>query len=123
MESRAWEFVAALLRDPDRLRVGLERMIEEEREGLRGDPGREIKAGLDKITEVDRKRGTFQDMAAEGLITFEELRSKLAELGEAREVVEKELEALRSRRRRVEEIGAGPGRATEFLRRDGAGGA
>jgi hypothetical protein len=48
------EFVSALLRDPDRLRAGLERMIEEEREELRGDPGREIQSGPDKIAEVDR---------------------------------------------------------------------
>ena len=33
---------------------------------------------LDKLAEADRKRSGFQDMAAEGLINFEELREKLA---------------------------------------------
>ena len=41
-------------------------------------------------------------MAAEGLITFVELRTKLVELAEARQTVEKELEALQHRRERIE---------------------
>ena len=43
-------------------------------------------------------------MAAEGLITFEELRTKLAELEETRELAERELETLRGRQDRVEEM-------------------
>lgn len=77
-------------------------MIEEEREGLGDDPKREAKAWLDKLAETDRKRSAFQDMAAEGLITFDELRAKLVELAETRETAEKELEALQHRRERIE---------------------
>jgi hypothetical protein len=43
-------------------------------------------------------------MAAEGLITFEELRSKLAMLGEARKTAERELEVLGSRRQEIEAL-------------------
>ncbi len=86
------------------MREGLERMLEEEREGLNGDSEQEINGWLDKLAEADRKRGAFQDMAAEGLVTFEELRTKLAELEPAREVVETKLKALRSRQGRVEEM-------------------
>ncbi|MDQ4105611.1 MAG: hypothetical protein M3157_00330 [Actinomycetota bacterium] len=64
----------------------------------------EVNAWSDKLAEVDRKKGTFQDMAAEGLLTFEELRIKLAELEKIRAVAEKEIEALRRCRGRVEEI-------------------
>jgi hypothetical protein len=38
LEADVWEWVADLLTDPERLRVGLERMIDEEQRGLRGDP-------------------------------------------------------------------------------------
>ncbi len=51
---------------------------------MRGDPDQQAKVGADKIAEVDRKRARFRDMAAEGLITFAELRTKLAELDECR---------------------------------------
>ena len=59
---------------------------------------------LAKLSEVDRKRSGFQDMAAEGLITFDELRAKLASLEEIRETVERELEALGARREHLERL-------------------
>ena len=40
---------------------------------------------LRKLAEVDRARGCFQDMAAEGLITFKELCIKLDGLEETRQ--------------------------------------
>ena len=93
-----------LLKDPERLRAGLEETIEEERKGLRGDPERETKAWLEKLAETDRKRSGFQDMAVEGLITFDELRAKLAALEETRETAQRELEAFDKRREKIEEL-------------------
>jgi DNA repair ATPase RecN len=102
VEPTVWKFVSSLLKDPKRIRESLDAMIEEERAGVRDDPERETKTWLDKLAEADRKRSTFQDMAAEGLITFDELRAKLVELDETRETVGKELEALQHRRERIE---------------------
>ena len=103
-EARVWEFVSGLLRDPERLRIGLEEMIERERAGSRGDPEREIAFWLEKAAEADRKRAGFQDMAAEGLITLDELRAKLAGLVETRKAAEAEMEHLRGRLERVEAL-------------------
>ena len=55
-------------------------MIEAERAGMRGDPEAEALAWLDKIAALDNKRSRYQDMAAEGHITFDELGAKLQEL-------------------------------------------
>jgi len=104
IEPAVWEFVSGLLKDPERLREGLEAMIEHEREGLRGDPEQEAKAWINKLAELDRKRSGFQDMAAEGLITFDELRAKLAALEEARETAQRELKTLSQYRERVQEL-------------------
>lgn len=66
------------MKDPEQLRVDLERMVTLEREGMRGGSEREAKAWAEKLAdEVDRKRSGFQNLAAEGLITFDELRAKL----------------------------------------------
>lgn len=43
-------------------------------------------------------------MAAEGLITFNELRAKLADLQKMRETAERELEALRNQEEHLEEL-------------------
>jgi hypothetical protein len=93
-----WALVSGLLKNPDRLRVGLERLIAEERRASRGNPKREEAAWARKLTEVDRKRGAYQDQQAEGLITLDELRAKLAALEETRSVALTELEALRGAR-------------------------
>jgi site-specific DNA recombinase len=96
-EALVREFVLNLLKDPNRLREGLKRMIERESNRSHGDPEHEAKRWSRRLAEIDTKRARFQDMAAEGLITFDELRAKLADLDEARKTAEQELETLRKR--------------------------
>jgi hypothetical protein len=98
VEPRVWEFVSGLLKDPERLRAGLQEMIERKRDGLMGDPNREVRAWAEKLADTDRKRARFQDMAAEGLIDFDELRAKLITLEETRDTAQRELSALETRR-------------------------
>ncbi len=91
LEPAVWRLVSGLLLDPDRLRAGLDEMIEREREELRGDPDHQAKVWAEKLAEVGRKRASYQDMAAEGLITFDELRVRLEQLEETRKVADWEL--------------------------------
>jgi site-specific DNA recombinase len=104
VEPAVWGLISDLLKDPHLLRTDLERMIDEERRGWRGDTESEVKAWLEKLTEADRQRERAQDLAIQGLLDYGELRAKLAALAETRETAEKELEALRMRRQRVEEL-------------------
>jgi hypothetical protein len=104
VEADVWQFVCGLLQDPQRLREGLDRMIERERAGMHGDPEQEARVWLERLAEAERKRSGFQDMAAEGLITFDELRTKLAALEETRTTAQRELESLSLRRERLAEL-------------------
>jgi len=103
-EPAVWGLVCGVLSDPEQLRADLEKMIELERDGARGDPDSEAKAWLARLAEADRKRARFQDMAAEGLIDFDELRAKLAALEEVRETARGELTALGAHRERLAEL-------------------
>ncbi len=70
--------VSDLMKDPEQFREDLETMIELERwGGRRGDPDREAKAWLEKLTEADRMRKNYQEMAVKGLMTFDELAQEL----------------------------------------------
>jgi hypothetical protein len=51
---------------------------------MRGDPEAEAMIWRGRITTLDSKRSRYQDMAAEGHITFEELGAKLQGLGKDR---------------------------------------
>jgi site-specific DNA recombinase len=104
LEEPVWDLVSGLLKDPGRLRAGLERLIEEERRSTRDDPNKEAQTWAKKLAEVDRKRGAYQDQQAEGLITLDELRGKLAALEERRSVALAELESIRGRREYMERL-------------------
>jgi site-specific DNA recombinase len=104
LEPEVWDFVSNLLKTPDLLQAGLERLIEEERNATRGNPNREAEVWAKKLVEVDRKRSAYQDQQAEGLITLDELRSKLAALEDTRSTARRELDALKEHRKRIEHL-------------------
>ena len=66
VEPRVWNLVAGLLKDPERLKSGLEEMIEQERAGLRGDPNQEAKSWLERLAEVYEERRGYLRLAAKG---------------------------------------------------------
>jgi site-specific DNA recombinase len=96
-ELTVWSFVTSLLLNQETLREGLDEMIERERGDNHGNPKEEAAAWLDQLSDVERRRASFQDMAAEGLITFDELRAKLEALEEARQTARRELAAIEGR--------------------------
>lgn len=104
LEDSVRRFVSDMLKDPERLRADLERAVEYERRSMRGDPGLEARARADELAEVERKRSGFKDMAAEKLITLDELRAKLAGLEETRRIAERGLGALRGRHEALEAL-------------------
>jgi site-specific DNA recombinase len=106
VEAQVWGVVSGLLKDPKQLRADLDKMIELERSSRHGEPEREQKTWLDRIAEVDHKRARYQEMAANDLITFDELRARLAQLDTTRRIAERELEALQNHKERITELEA-----------------
>ena len=104
VEPMVWDFVSSLLKEPERVRAGLEAMIEQEREGLRGDPDSEVKMWHEKLAEVDEERRGYQRLAAKGLMTDEELDRALAELEQTHGTARRELESLSQRREKIVEL-------------------
>ena len=104
VEPRVWDLISGLLKQPERLKAGLEEMIEQERAGLRGDPDQEAKTWLEKLSEVDQERRGYLRLAARGRLTDEELDEALAELEATRETAEKELRSIRARREVLEAL-------------------
>ena len=96
IEAEVWNAVRVLLSDPERLRSDLDRMIEMKRETHRGNPRREMDMWLEKRAEADRKGAKFQHAYAEDAISLEDLKARLGELEELRELAQRELETLRS---------------------------
>jgi site-specific DNA recombinase len=104
LETRVWNEVSDLMKSPDTLMADLERMIELERQDKRGDPDREAKVWLDKLAGVDQERRGYLKLAATGRMSDEDLDEALVELEEARTSAQRELEALKHYRERIEEL-------------------
>jgi site-specific DNA recombinase len=103
-EAAVWELISGLLKDPERLRVGLEEMIEQERAAMRGNPDREAASWLERLSEVEQERRGYLRLAAKGHMTDEELDEELAELEEIRRAAERELRAIQGRIEALEEL-------------------
>jgi hypothetical protein len=104
LENEVWNFASSLLKDPVKVRAGVESLIRQEQSIGCSDPEREARLWTEKLTEASTMRTRYQEMAAKGLITFEELGVRLRELEETRKTAEAELSTLRNTQRWVEEL-------------------
>ncbi|MDQ5830506.1 MAG: hypothetical protein M3324_11760, partial [Actinomycetota bacterium] len=105
IEGQIWETVSQILTDPEQLRADLEEMMDRERQSsLRGDPQLEKKAWMDKLAETDCMRSGYQEQAAKGLMTLDELAARLRELEGTRRAAELELAILEDRRETMEQL-------------------
>ena len=96
--------MGGILKDPEQLRADLDAMIELERKNMRGNPDKEAQLWADKLAEVHHRRVRYQEMAADDLITLNELRARLTELDDTRKTAERELDALHNHREYLDEL-------------------
>ncbi len=86
-----------LLKDPERIQAGLDRLKEEERTSVGRDPGRDAEFWSKRMAEAEVERRGYHKLAARGHMSDEELAAALSDLDESREAAERELETARAR--------------------------
>jgi hypothetical protein len=101
LEHRVRESVMTLFQSPGRIEALVEERLATERER---DPYKETEAWTKLLDKIKSKRSNYQDQQAAGLMTIAELKERLERLDEERAVAERELEVLRSRQERIEEL-------------------
>jgi site-specific DNA recombinase len=104
VEPVVWDFISGLLKDPERIRAGMEALIEQEQAVSPRDADEQAAVWAKKLAECDQLRGAYQDQQAAGFMTLEELGSKLEGLEETRRTVRAELAALEAGKERVSEL-------------------
>ncbi len=102
LEQKVWGWVSSFLKEPEIMRIGLERAIADR---VGEDRGQRLVAEravwINKLEEADTLRRGYQKQAAEGLMTLFELREVLGGLEAQRKRAQENLAALE---RRVEEL-------------------
>ena len=71
---------------------------------MRGDPEREVKTWLEKLSEADNLRAGYQEQAARGLMTLDELAARLKDLEEQHKTARRELVGARNRAGELEQL-------------------
>jgi len=104
LEARVWDELCSILTNPEKLRAGLEEMIERERKAMTGDPAKDAARLKKRLQKLADTRSRYQQMAAEGLIDFEELRARLAEVERERTDTEAALGTVQGRTERLERL-------------------
>src|SRR5215203_4057950 len=104
VEPMIWEFISDLLKNPELIRAGMNALIERKRAAKSREAGEEAAVWVKNLAECARLRSAYQDQQAAGLMTLEELGSKLKDLEGTRKLAQAELTVLEVQEERVEEL-------------------
>jgi Recombinase zinc beta ribbon domain len=98
------EFVVGVLSDPDTIRRGLDALVQRGLDEGQTNPEALAETLTEKLTDNARLRRAYQDQQAAGLMTLEELASRLEELETTRKALEAELEAVERSKRKAKDL-------------------
>src|SRR5215203_2646455 len=104
LEPLVREFVVGVLSDPDTTRRGLEALVQRELDEGQRNPEVLSEALTEKLSDNARLRRAYQDQQAAGLMTLEELASRLEELKDTRKGLEAELRAVERTKQKVMDL-------------------
>ena len=115
VEERVRKVVLDLVRRPEVIREQVEKEIERERERLKS-PERQRAGWIEEISKIGRKRDAYVEMRADGDITKEEFRQKVAVLDARKVTAERELATLDHVTERVKFLDTLPDLIEEYIR-------
>jgi len=103
-EAAVWDFVSSILKDPDRLRSGLDEMLAQEQATLGRNPGEEEKAWLKKLADTERQKDRLVDLYLDRKLDKKRYEAKASELDRVAQTGEAELDRLRNRQHRLAKL-------------------
>lgn len=104
LEAEVWNVVGESLSDPDALAAQYDTLIRRMRQDLRSDPQGEERRLRERLGRLERMRDGHLDQQAEGLISMEKLREKLADLDAQKKTLELELSKVADGQERIREM-------------------
>jgi hypothetical protein len=103
-EALVWGFVSGVLKDPARLELGLNEMIEQEKALVSRGPADDSEAWLKKLAKLEVQEERLLDLYLESKLEMDRYEKRLAQINQSRSAVEKELERIKDRVARVDQL-------------------
>jgi hypothetical protein len=114
-EERVERFVLSLIENPEALREKVEERVNAERSSL-GNTDREARRVRSRLDKLEVMEDGYSDQAAEGLMSMERLREKLAAVAEERATLQGRLAELADGEARIRQLEEMPALVEEYLR-------
>jgi site-specific DNA recombinase len=103
-EALVWGFVSGALKDPTRLKRGLDKMVEQEKALISRGPGDDRKMGLKKLSELEAQEERLLDLYLENKLEMDRYEKRFAQIKQSRSAVEEELARIEGRAARVDQL-------------------
>jgi hypothetical protein len=103
-ETTVWEFVSGILKDPQRMRCGLDEMLDRERASASRGPGEEEEVWLKKLSKLGFQEERLLDLYLEGKLEADRYGARVSQLKQARKTIEEELGRIRDRASHIERL-------------------
>ena len=114
LEHRVERVILDLIRRPEIMLEHIQREIETRKNEAQDSAAQEA-MWQEQLKKIERKRSGFQDMAAEGLITFAELRPKLDALVREGERAKEEIRALSEPHKAIQDLEIIPATIEQYV--------
>ncbi len=96
-EALVWEFVSDVLKDPTRLKRGLDEMVEREKALISRGPAEEGKAWLKKLAELETQKERLLDLYLENKLDMGRYEKRHTQIEQSLETVQGELARIEGR--------------------------
>jgi site-specific DNA recombinase len=96
-EMLVWEFVSGILKNPGRLRRGMDEMLDRERAVVSQGPGEDEERWLKKLSELEVQEERLLDLYLEGKLEVDRYESRVSQLKQSRKAIENELGHIKNR--------------------------
>jgi hypothetical protein len=103
-EAVVWSFVSSVLKDPERLRLGVDEMLDRERALNSRAPGEDEEGWLKKYSELEVQEERLLDLYLEGKLESDRYESRVSQLKRSRKTIQEELEHIRNRTTHIERL-------------------
>ena len=104
LEELVWGAVLDVISNCNRLRRQWQKHINRQLRQLRGDPNKETRRLAESLQKLERRRSGYLDQEADGLMSREELRTKLAEVDRQREELRQALHETQDRQQTIKKL-------------------
>jgi site-specific DNA recombinase len=103
-EAFVWEFVSDVLKDPTRLKRGLDELVRQEKELVGRGHGEDDKTWFKKLADLEIQEERLLDLYLENKLDVDRYDRRLTQIRQARKAVEEELARIEGRAARLDRL-------------------